>query len=212
MNHRSVRVIGMTVAALAGLAGCGGGEPLDGSAPGPRPSAVPAYVAAYRAGYTAGKAVYDSSGKGAAVRETVWGGCTRRALQAGGAAEEDRGAWVRGCLGGVARAPEQLPTGPVTKRATDAEMLERFRARARAEGETRQADHVRVLTVVQLTERDYDVELSTDYPAGPPGKPGSESLARSFAEWWDGDHGRDGTARNVLVLGVDGKRLTAQRI
>ncbi|MFD6938536.1 hypothetical protein ACFWAP_20595 [Streptomyces goshikiensis] len=134
MNHRSVRVIGMTVAALAGLAGCGGGKPLDGSAPEPRPSAVPAHVAAYRAGYTAGK------------------------------------------------------------------------------GETRQDGHVRVLTVVQLTERDYDVELSTDYPAGPPGKPGAESLARSFAEWWDGDHGRDGTARNVLVLGADGKRLTAQRI
>ncbi|MFI5641091.1 hypothetical protein ACIA8H_27280 [Streptomyces goshikiensis] len=211
MNRRSVRVIGMTVAALAGLAGCGGGKPLDGSAPGPRPSAVPAYVAAYRAGYTEGKAVYDSSGKGAAVRETVWGGCTRRALQAGGAAEEDRGAWVRGCLNGVAHAPEQLPSGPVTTRTPDADMLERFRARARAEGETRQAGHVRVLTIVQLTERDYDVELSTDYPAGS-GKPGPESLARRFVEWWDGDHGRDGTARNVLVLGADGKRLTAQRV
>lgn len=211
MNHRSGRVIGMTVAALVGLVGCGGGKPLDGSAPGSSPSAVPAYVAAYRAGYTEGKAVYDSSGKGAAVRETVWGGCTRRALQAGSAAETDRGAWVRGCLNGVAHAPEQLPTGPVTKRTTDADMLERFRARARTEGQERQADHVRVLTVVQLTERDYDVELSTDYPAGP-GKPGSESLARSFVEWWDGDHGRGGTARNVLVLGADGKRLTAQRI
>ncbi|MFE3626720.1 hypothetical protein [Streptomyces goshikiensis] len=211
MNHRSGRVIGMTVAALVGLVGCGGGRPLGGSAPESRPPAVPAHVAAYRAGYSAGKAVYDSSGKGAAVRETVWGGCTRRALQAGGAAETDRGAWVRGCLNGVARAPEQLPTAPVTTRTTDAAMLERFRARARTEGEAREAAHVRVLTIVQLTERDYDVELSTDYPAGA-GKPGSEALARSFVEWWDGDHGRDGTARNVLVLGADGKRLTAQRI
>ncbi|MFE3993740.1 hypothetical protein ACFXPW_18955 [Streptomyces goshikiensis] len=209
--HKRIGAVLGSAALFVALVGCGGGKPLDASAPEPRPSAVPAHVAAYRAGYTAGKAVYDSSGKGAAVRETVWGGCTRRALEAGGAAETDRGAWVRGCLGGVAHAPEQLPTGPVTRRTTDAEMLERFRARARAEGETRQADHVRVLTIVQLTERDYDVELSTDYPAGP-GKPGSESLARSFVEWWDGDHGRDGTARNVLVLGADGKRLTAQRI
>ncbi|WP_159047430.1 MULTISPECIES: hypothetical protein [unclassified Streptomyces] len=145
------------------------------------------------------------------MRETVWGGCTRRALQAGSAAETDRGSWVRGCLNGVANAPEQLPAGPVTRRATDAEMLERFRAWARAKGEAQQVDHVRMLVTAQLTEKDYDVELSTDYSAGP-GNPGSESLAQSFVEWWDGDRGRDGIARNVLVLGTDGERLTAQRI
>ncbi|MFB6809628.1 hypothetical protein [Streptomyces sp. NPDC056387] len=145
------------------------------------------------------------------MRETVWGGCTRRALQAGSAAEMDRGSWVRGCLNGVANAPEQLPTGPVTKRTTDAEMLERFRAWARTKGEAEQGDHVSVLAIAQLTEHDYDVELSTDSHAGS-GNPGSESLAQSFIAWWDGDHGRDGTARNVLVLGVDGKRLHAQRI
>ncbi|MEY2232161.1 hypothetical protein [Streptomyces sp. BF23-19] len=201
----------MTVAVLVGLVGCGSGKLYDGSTPEPRSSAVPEYVAAYRAGYTEGKAVHDSSGKGAAVRETVWGGCTRRALQAGSAAEMDRGSWVRGCLNGVADAPERLPTGPVTRRTTDAEMLERFRAWAITKGEAEQVDHARTLAIVQLTEHDYDVELSTDYSAGS-GKPGSESLAQSFVEWWNGDHGRDGTARNVLVLGADGTRLTAQRI
>ncbi|WP_158820714.1 MULTISPECIES: hypothetical protein [unclassified Streptomyces] len=145
------------------------------------------------------------------MRETVWGGCTRRALQAGGAAEADRGSWVRGCLNGVANAPEQVPTGFVTERTTDAEMLERFRAWARTKGEAEQVDHTRMLFIVRLTAHDYDVELSTDYPAGS-GETGSESLTHSFAEWWDGDHGRDGTARNVLVLGADGKRLSAQRI
>ncbi|MFD9334923.1 hypothetical protein ACFWBF_11020 [Streptomyces sp. NPDC060028] len=145
------------------------------------------------------------------MRETVWGGCTRRALQAGSAAEMDRGSWVRGCLNGVANAPEQLPTGSVTTRTTDAEMLERFRAWARTKGEAEQVDHVRMLAIVQLTEQDYDVELSTDYSAGS-GNPGSESLALSFVEWLDGDHGREGTARNILVLGAVGERLTAQRI
>lgn len=210
MNHRSGRVLGMTVAALIGLVGCGSST-SDGSASESRSSAVPAYVAAYRAGYTAGKAVYDSSGKGAAVRETVWGGCTRRALQAGSAAEVDRGSWVRGCLNGVANAPEQLPTGPVTKRTTDAKLLERFRAWARTKGEAHLVDHTSMLVMVQLTSHDYDVELSTDYPTGS-GKPGSESLALTFVEWWDGDHGRGGIARNVLVLAADGKRLTTQRI
>ncbi|MEU0059650.1 hypothetical protein [Streptomyces sp. NPDC006334] len=145
------------------------------------------------------------------MREIVWGGCTRRALEAGSAAEMDRGSWVRGCLNGVANAPEQLPTRPVTKRTTDAKLLERFRAWARTKGEAQLVDHARTLVAVQLTEHDYDVELSTDYPAGS-GNPGYESLAHSFVEWWDGDHGRDGTARNVLVLGADGKRLTAKRI
>ncbi|MGW6818795.1 hypothetical protein [Streptomyces sp. NPDC055005] len=212
MNQRSGRVLGMTVAALVGLAGCGGGRSLDGPAPVSGSSAVPEHVAAYRAGYGVGKAVYDSSGKGAAVRETVWGGCTRRALQAGSAAETDRGSWVRGCLNGVANSPEQLPTGPVTKRTTNGEMLERFRAWARAKGETQEVDHVRTLVTAQLTRYDYDVELSTDYSAGSPGTPASESLARRFVEWWGGDHGLPGTARNVLVLAADGKRLTAQRI
>ncbi|MER5779107.1 hypothetical protein ABT144_33440 [Streptomyces sp. NPDC002039] len=206
----------MTVAALVGLVGCGSGsgsgKQPDGPAPEARSSAVPEHIAAYRAGYTEGKAVYDSSGKGAAVRETVWGGCTRRALQAGSAAEMDRGSWVRGCHNGVANSPERLPTGPMTKRTTNVEMLERFRAWARTKGEALEVDHVHKLAMVQLTQVDYDVELSTDYSAGSSGKPASESLARRFVEWWDGDHRLDGIARNVLVLEADGKRLTAQRI
>ncbi|MFD4150962.1 hypothetical protein [Streptomyces goshikiensis] len=211
MDYRSGRVLGTILAVLIGLVGCGSSKPSDGPAPESRSTALPEYVAAYRAGYTAGKAVYDSLGKGAAVRETVWGGCTRRALQAGSAAETDRGSWVRGCLNGVANAPEQLPTGPVTTRTTDVDMLERLRAWAHAHGEAQRVDHARVLATVQLTEHDYDVELSTDYSQGS-GKSEAESLARTFIEWWDGDHGRKGTARNVLVLGADGKRLTAQRI
>ncbi|GGS31169.1 hypothetical protein Snoj_35670 [Streptomyces nojiriensis] len=211
MNQRSGRLLGMAVAASVGLVGCGSSAPSDGPAPESRPSAVPAYVVAYRAGHTAGKAVYDSTGKGAAVRETVWGGCTRRALQAGSDAEVDRGSWVRGCLHGVTNGPERLPTGPVTERTADSEMLERFRARARTKGEAPQVDHARALVVARLTEHDYDVELSTDYSAGS-GTPEAESLARSFVESWDGDSGRDGTARNVLVLGPSGERLAAQRI
>lgn len=211
MNQRSGRVLVMAVAVLVGSVGCGSSESSGEPGPESRSSAVPAHVAAYRAGHTAGKAVYDSSGKGAAVRETVWGGCTRRALQAGSEAETDRGSWVRGCLDGVANAPERLPTGPVIKRTADTEMLERFRAWASAQGGAPQVDHIRLLDVAQLTEHDYDVELSTDYSADS-ATPESESLARSFLQWWDGDHGRAGTARNLLVLGADGKRLTAQRI
>jgi len=211
MNHRSNRVLGITVATLIGLVGCGSNKPASKPASESRSTAMPAYVAAYRAGYTVGKAVYDSSGKGAAVHETVWGGCTRRALRAGSAAEVDRGAWVQGCLNGVANAPEQIPTGPVTTRTPDAKLLEQFRTWARAKGEGQQVDHTRALIEVQLTEHDYDVEISTDYPAGS-GKSESETLAHSFVEWWDGDHGRDGIARNILILGADGKKLTAQRI
>lgn len=211
MNHRSGRVIGFTVAALFGLVACFSGKPSDGTAPGPRSSAVPPYVAAYRAGYAAGKAVYDSSGKGAAVRETIWGGCTRRALDAGSTAELDRGSWVRGCHNGVANAPAQLPTGPATKRTADSKLLERFRTWARTKGEARRVDHVRLLETAHLTELEYDIEVNTDYPAGF-GRSESEALSHSFVEWWDGDHGPDGYARNVLIFGADGKRLTAQRI
>ncbi|MFJ5025042.1 hypothetical protein [Streptomyces goshikiensis] len=64
MNHRSVRVIGMTAAALAGLAGCGGGKPLDGSAPEPRPSAVPAWDGDHGRDGTAGNVlVLGADGK-----------------------------------------------------------------------------------------------------------------------------------------------------
>ncbi|MFJ6723158.1 hypothetical protein [Streptomyces sp. NPDC091259] len=211
MNHRSDRVVGFAVAAIVGLVACGSGKPSDGTAPGPRSSAVPAYVTAYRAGYTAGKAVYDSSGKGAAVRETIWGGCTRRALDAGSSAEMDRGSWVRGCHHGVSNAPARLPTGPATKRTTDSRLLEQFRTWARTKGEAQRVDHIRRLETAQLTELDYDIEVYTDYPAGL-GRAESEALAHSFVAWWDGDHGRDGFARNILIFGADGKRLIAQRI
>lgn len=62
---------------------------------------------------------------------------------------------------------------------------------------------------VQLTDRDYDIELATDY--GPEAGPQSKMLAESFVEWWDEDHG-SGVARNLLILGAEGQRLIAERI
>ncbi|MEH0544507.1 MULTISPECIES: hypothetical protein [unclassified Streptomyces] len=68
------------------------------------------------------------------------------------------------------------------------------------------------LIVAQLTRTDYDLELSTEYDAA--SREQANELARSFVTWWDGDHGKgeDGVARNVLVLGGDGKMLLTQRI
>ncbi|MGW6928206.1 hypothetical protein ACWGA9_44270 [Streptomyces sp. NPDC054950] len=165
---------------------------------------------AYQAGYTAGKAVYDTSGKGAAVRETVWGGCTRRALAAGASAERDRGAWVQGCLDGVAAKPQTLPTSIVTKRAENDELLESFHSWARSNGAQEQAEHAKKLATVQLTDTDYDIELATDYGALPQQQP--QMLAQFFVDWWDGDHGESGIARNLVILGAGGKRLLTQRI
>ncbi|MFE9679386.1 hypothetical protein ACFYO5_35640 [Streptomyces sp. NPDC006259] len=168
---------------------------------------------AYGAGHETGKAIYDSEGKGAAVRETVWGGCTRRALDAKATeAVADRGAWVQGCLDGVANRPASPPTATVTSRTEDAELMVAFRSWVHATGGQKLAQHVSKLTVAQLTKTDYDIELTTDYI--PASQEQANELARSFVTWWDGDNGRgeDGVARNVLVLGGDGKMLLAQRI
>lgn len=209
MNSQARRLLILLVGALVAASGCGTPAPPARSKS--TESAIPGYAAAYRAGHRAGKAVYDTSGKGAAIRETTWGGCTRRALNAGSVAELDRGAWVKGCLDGVADSPEQPPTGPVTKRTPEARLLKEYRTWAHAYDEAEQADHAIKLVTAQLNSSDYDIELATDYPAGS-GSGASEALARSFVEWWDGDHGKVGVARNVLVLDVNGRRMTAQRI
>ncbi|MDQ0945980.1 hypothetical protein QFZ67_007685 [Streptomyces sp. V1I1] len=114
--------------------------PSSERSPSPRVT-EPTHVIACRAGYAAGKAVYDTSGKGAAVRESVWGGYTRRALEAGARAEADRGAWVQGCLDGVAAKPQDLPTATVTQRAENNELLQSFRAWARSNGAQEEAKH-----------------------------------------------------------------------
>ncbi|MFI1175666.1 hypothetical protein [Streptomyces melanogenes] len=190
------------------MAACSSEEPSGGRSSESRDG--PPHIAAYQAGYKSGKAVYDASGKGAAVRETVWGGCTRRALDAGATAEQDRGAWVRGCLDGVVDKPQDAPTAPVTERAENPGLLKTYRSWAEGNGAEALARHAQKLTTTQLTERDYDIELAADYGPGAGTQP--KALAESFAKWWDGDHGRGGVARNVLILGGDGKRLVAQRL
>jgi hypothetical protein len=208
MNALSRSACILAVGALF-LTGCGGTEGSSKKTS-PPPAANPEHVTAYRAGYTAGKAVYDASGKGAAVRETVWGGCTRRALDTGASAERDRGAWVQGCLDGVAAKPQNPPTGTVTERAEDSKLLESFRTWARSNGAQDEAQHANKLVTVQLTANDYDIELGTDYSAQ--AQQQSRTLAQHFVKWWDADHGKTGVARNVLILGPTGKRLLAKRI
>ncbi|MEV6393542.1 hypothetical protein AB0M39_01965 [Streptomyces sp. NPDC051907] len=157
--------------------------------------------------------MYDTAGKGAAVREDTWGGCTRRALDADTPeSEADRGAWVQGCLDGVFNKPAALPAAAVTNRTEDSGLLQSFRAWAEENGAHESAPHVSKLTTTQLTQKDYDIELTTDYT--PETREQAADLARDFVAWWDGDHGsnKDGTARNVLILGADGERLLHQRI
>ena len=203
IRNMSILAVGALV-----LTGCGADDSSKNS-PSPRAS-EPAHATAYRAGYATGKSVYDSGGKGAAVRETVWGGCTRRALDAGASAESDRGAWVQGCLDGVAARPQHLPTATVTKREENAELLKSFRTWASRNGAQDEAKHTSRLVTVQLTENDFDIELSTDYKGKSQQQP--ESLAQYFVKWWDGDSGADGTARNILILEAAGRRIVAKRI
>ncbi|MGK5641993.1 hypothetical protein ACSNOK_27295 [Streptomyces sp. URMC 126] len=53
---------------------------------------------AYDDGFDTGQDVLEARGKGAAVREVVWGGCEKRAEKAGTAYPD---AWTRGCRKGV---------------------------------------------------------------------------------------------------------------
>jgi hypothetical protein len=193
-------------ALCAPLAGCATSKPSARPAPTPTQAA---YARAYLAGHKTGKAVYISDGKGAAVRETTWGGCTRRALDAKDA-EADRGAWVRGCLDGVNNAPLNPPTATVTHRSQDPKLLDSFRAWARDNNAQNPAMHTSKLTTAQLTNTDYDIELTTTYTQATQNQ--AKELAKTFIAWWDGDHGKSSVGRNVLILASDGTRLAASRL
>ncbi|MFJ4600100.1 hypothetical protein [Streptomyces griseoluteus] len=195
-------------ACLGLITSCGG----DGGTARPEPSVPPAtghaYTAAYEAGWREGKRIFEDGGKGAAVREVVWGGCVRRSLTArpGDVVDKDRGAWVLGCKQGAGSgADRHPPTGPVTRRAPDPDLLGRFRSWAAAHGERQSARHARRVVLVHLGTRDYDVELACTCTAKS-AKADVRGLADAFVTWWDGDDG-DGTAWNLIVTDPTGRRL-----
>ncbi|MFF7966232.1 hypothetical protein ACFZC3_12820 [Streptomyces sp. NPDC007903] len=167
-----------------------------------------AYTAAYEAGWREGIRIFEDGGKGAAVREVVWGGCVRRSLTARprDAVDQDRGAWVLGCEQGVGGGSDRHPpTGPVTRRAPAPDLLRRFRSWAAAHGEQQPARHAGRVVLVHLGTRDYDVELAGTYTAKS-ARADVRRLADTFATWWDGDDG-DGTAWNLIVTDPTGQRL-----
>ncbi|MFD4541255.1 hypothetical protein [Streptomyces bauhiniae] len=202
----------VVVAACLGLITSCGGDGDGGSArPEPsvsRPTVEPAHTAAYEAGWREGKRIFEDGGKGAAVREVVWGGCVRRSLTARPreVVDKDRGAWVLGCEQGVGSgADRHPPTGPVTRRVPDPDLLRRFRSWAAAQGERQSARHAGRVVLVHLGTHDYDVELACACTAGS-AKDDARRLADAFATWWDGDDG-DGTAWNLVVTDPTGQRL-----
>ncbi|WP_258055888.1 hypothetical protein [Streptomyces sp. Ru62] len=172
-----------------------------------RPTA-PARVAAYDAGWRTGRGIHDSDGKGAAIREVVWGGCVRRSLTARPreVVDRDRGAWVLGCRHGVSGAPHRRPSRPLTRREPDPGLLAGFRSWAARHGAKDSASRATRVVLVHLGDHDYDVELTGAYRPGDRAA-GAADLADAFAEWWDGDDGESGTAWNLLVLTRDGERL-----
>ncbi|MFD8260970.1 hypothetical protein [Streptomyces griseoluteus] len=206
-----VRSAGVVAAAacLGLITSCGGGGGGDSARPEPSVSHTTvqhAYTAAYEAGWREGKRIFEDGGKGAAVREVVWGGCVRRSLTARprDVVDRDRGAWVMGCKQGVGSgADRHPPTAPVTRRAPDPDLLRRFRSWAAANGEQQSARHAGRVVLVHLGTRDYDVEVACACTAG---SAKADVLADAFATWWDGDDG-DGTAWNLIVTDPTGQRL-----
>ncbi|MFJ9832365.1 hypothetical protein ACIRU2_13355 [Streptomyces sp. NPDC101169] len=201
--------------ALLGLlaVACGGGGTASQPVPG-RGDAEPGHSSAYDAGWRTGKQLFEDGGKGAAVREVVWGGCVRRSLTARprDVVEKDRGAWVLGCEQGVKPGADRRPPArQVTRRESDPGLLARFRTWAAAHGGKRSARHVDRVVLVRLGDRDYDVELTTTYTGGS-GRADAERLAGTFATWWDGDDGDTATAWNLILLGPDGERLTTRSL
>ncbi|WP_225826996.1 hypothetical protein [Streptomyces naphthomycinicus] len=184
---------------------CGTGERQPPSAARP---AAPAHVAAYDAGWRAGKGMYESGGKGTAVREVVWGGCARRSLTARPrrVVDRDRGAWVLGCRQGVSGEPHRPPAHAVTRRETDPGLLAGFRSWAARNGAEDAAAGAARVVLVRLGDDAYDVELTGGHDGGD-GKADAGSLADAFTRWWDGDDGDAGVAWNLLILSPDGARL-----
>jgi len=215
------RPFGLTAAtALLGLLtlSCGSGSGSgSGAKPEPAPSRADAergYASAYEAGWRTGRRLFADGGKGAAVREVVWGGCVRRSLTAEprDVVETDRGAWVRGCEQAVQSDTEpHPPVRPVTRRESDPGLLARFRTWAAAHGGEQPAQQVRRVVLVHLGDRDYDVELTTTC-TGRSAQADAKRLAGTFATWWDGDDGDDSTAWNLILIGPDGRRLTTRNL
>ncbi|KAB1990852.1 hypothetical protein [Streptomyces triticiradicis] len=205
------RALGLVVGACLAATACSStGDSARPSGGTGRPSAsAPGYRQAYGAGFAVGKRLFEDGGKGSAVRE-VNGGCVRRSLTAKPTAvvDLDRGAWVLGCKQGSGNSTPNPPSGPVTRREPDADLLHRFGSWARKNDAADSARHLTGVTLVHLDAGEYDVELVTTYTDGADG-PGVRRLAGDFARWWDGDDG-DGTAWNLVVTDADGRRLAAR--
>ena len=211
------RPVGLTVAAaLLGLitVSCGSGGSTTPKSPASRTTAEHGYEAAYDAGWREGKRLFKDGGKGAAVREVVWGGCVRRSLtaQPHNVVEKDRGAWVLGCKQAVGSGTDRHPpTTWVTRRESDPDLLARFRSWALANGVKQPARHVSQVVIVHLGDRDYDVELATAY-TDTSAKVEVKQLADAFATWWDGDDGDNARAWNLIVSARDGKHLITRNL
>lgn len=201
-------------AALLGLISVSCGSAGSGGSTAPKSPESRATVehgheAAYDAGWRAGEQLFEDGGKGAAIREVVWGGCVRRSLTARphDVVEKDRGAWVLGCKQAVGSGTDRHPpTGRVTRREPDPDLLARFRSWAGANGAKQPARQAGQVVLVHLGDRDYDVELTTAYDDTSP-KADVKQLADAFATWWDGDDGDSARAWNLIVCARDGKHL-----
>ncbi|MYV40794.1 hypothetical protein GT030_18450 [Streptomyces sp. SID1328] len=193
---------------------CGGGGGTTPESPASRPTAGHGYATAYDAGWREGKRLFKDGGKGAGVREVVWGGCVRRSLtaQPQDVVEKDRGAWVLGCKQAVGTGTERHPPArPVTRRAPDPDLLARFRSWAGANGAKQPALHVDQVILVHLGARDYDVELATTY-TDRNAKSAVKRLADVFVTWWDGDDGDNATAWNLIITAKNGTRLSTRSL
>ncbi|MFF8941363.1 hypothetical protein ACF1A5_03590 [Streptomyces sp. NPDC014864] len=211
------RPVGLTfAAALLGLitVSCGSGGSTTPKSAASRTTAEHGYEAAYDAGWRAGEQLFKDGGKGAAIREVVWGGCVRRSLtaQPHSVVEKDRGAWVLGCKQAVGSGRDRRPpTGWVTRRESDPDLLARFRSWAVANGVKQPAQHASRAVIVHLGDRDYDVELATAYTDSS-AKAEVKQLADAFVTWWDGDDGDDARAWNLIVSTRDGEHLITRRL
>ncbi|MES9523771.1 hypothetical protein [Streptomyces capoamus] len=198
-------------AALLGMVtvSCSSGGSTMPKSPVSRTTAERSHEAAYDAGWREGRQLFRDGGKGASIREVVWGGCVRRSLKAEpqDVVAQDRGAWVLGCKQGVgSKTDRRPPTGQVTRREPDPDLLARFQSWAAAHGTKQPAQLARQLVLVHLGERDYDVELSTAY-GDTTAQTEVKRLADAFVTWWDSDDGDNARAWNLIVSARAGKHI-----
>ncbi|MFD9462964.1 hypothetical protein [Streptomyces sp. NPDC060027] len=202
------RALGLVVGACLAASACG--STGDSARPSAATSvSAPGHRQAYDSGFAVGRRLFEDGGKGGAVRE-VNGGCVHRSLTAKPASvvDLDRGAWVLGCKQGTGTSAPHPPSGPVTRREPDADLLHRFGSWARENEAADSARHLTRVTLVHLDAGEYDVELTTTCTARADGA-GARRLARDFVLWWDGDDGTE-TAWNLLVTDTEGQRLTTR--